>query len=166
MPTPTTQFAEPFAAFYRREYRGLVALAAAVSGSGSLAEDVAQEALLKAHQAWPKISSYDKPGAWVRRVTINIATNRRRRRASERRMAPIAGDRDRSVEIVLRDNALWRAVAELPPRQRAAIALFYLEDRSIADIAEILDCAPNTAKAHLHQGRQALHARLDREELR
>lgn len=166
MPLPTVGTTEPFESFYRREYAAMVALAAAVSGTPSLAEDLAQEALLRAHRAWPRISAYDRPGAWLRRVTINLAANLRRRASTERRLGPVASERPRVVDIVLRDEQVWRAVAELPPRQRAAIALFYLEDRSVAQIAEILDCAENTAKALLHQGRQGLHARLDQENLR
>jgi len=55
-------------------------------------------------------------------------------------------------------------VAARPKNQRAAIALHYLEDRSIAEIAEILDIAPATARVHLHRGRAALRATLgDRE---
>ncbi len=165
MPLSTAGSTEPFESFYRREYAAMVALAAAVSGTPALAEDLAQEALVRAHRAWPKISTYDRPGAWLRRVTINLATNLRRRTSTERRLGPLASERPRVAEMVLRDEQVWRAVAHLPARQRAAIALFYLEDRSIAEIAEILGCAPNTAKAHLHQGRRALHSRLDQENL-
>lgn len=165
MPLSTAGSTEPFESFYRREYAAMVALAAAVSGTPALAEDLAQEALFRAHRAWPKISTYDRPGAWLRRVTINLATNLRRRTSVERRLGPLANERPRVAEIVLRDEQVWRAVAELPAQQRAAIALFYLEDRSIAEIAEVLGCAPNTAKSHLHQGRQALYSRLDQENL-
>lgn len=164
MHTSTFGSTEPFDAFYRREYRGMVALAAAVGGEPAIAEDIAQEALLRALEAWPKISRYDKPGAWLRRITINLASNRRRRASTERRLQPVAFGGRQTVEIVLRDDGVWRAVAALPPKQRAAIALFYLEDLSVEDIAEILDCAENTAKAHLYQGRQALVERLSRED--
>lgn len=150
-----------FEDFYRREYQGMVALAAAVSGSGTFAEDIAQEALLRAHAQWRKVSTYDKPGAWLRRVTINLAANRRRRARTELDSRIRLAEARATVDIVLDDEEVWAAVAELPPKQRAAVALFYLEDRSVQDIAEILDCAVNTAKAHLHQGRQALAERLD-----
>jgi len=150
-----------FDEFYRREYQGMVALAAAVSGSGSFAEDIAQEALVRAHRQWSKISAYDRPGAWLRRVTINLATNRRRRERYERDgRVRVAGDSS-ILDITFHDDELWGAVADLAPKQRAAVALYYLEDRSVDDIAEILGCAANTAKAHLHQGRAALATRLN-----
>jgi RNA polymerase sigma-70 factor (ECF subfamily) len=159
--TLVTSHNRVFEDFYRREYPGMVALAAAVSGSGAFAEDIAQEALVRAHRSWKKISGYDKPGAWLRRVTINLATNRRRRDHTERDNRIRLVDPASTVELDLRDDEVWGAVADLPPKQRAAVALYYLEDRSVEDIAEILGVAVNTAKSHLHLGRQALAARLE-----
>ena len=65
----------------------MVALAAAVSGSAELAEDVAQEAMVRARRHWDRVSAYDKPGTWVRRVTINLALSSRRRIALEAKAA-------------------------------------------------------------------------------
>jgi RNA polymerase sigma-70 factor (ECF subfamily) len=164
MSVPSIGYSETFEVFYRSEYARMVALAAAVSGAPASAEDVAQEALIRAHREWAKVSRYEKPGAWLRRITINLASNKRRRANTERRLAP--GPQRQTVELQLRDHSVWAAVAELPPRQRAAIALYYLEDRAVEEIAEILNCAPGTAKAHLHQGRKALHDRLEHGEQR
>jgi len=58
------------------------------------------------------------------------------------------------------DEQFWNLVRDLPGRQTQAITLFYLEDRSINEISEILGCSPNTAKVHLFRGRQALATRL------
>ena len=52
-----------------------------------------------------------------------------------------------AVEIELRDEGVWAAVADLSPKRRAAIALFYLEDCSVAEISEILRCSVSTARA-------------------
>lgn len=151
-----------FDAFYRAEYSAMVALAAATSGVPSSGEDLAQEALIRAHGQWDRICSYDKPGAWLRRTTINLALNTRRSRRRERRALSVVGrQRSTTVTIVFDDSDVWTAVASLPGQQRAAVALFYLEDRSVADIAEILACAHNTAKAHLHNGRLRLAELLE-----
>lgn len=152
-----------FEAFYRSEYRSMVALAAAVSGSTVHAEDLAQEALWRAHNEWVRVCAYDKPGAWLRRTTINLATNARRSMRRELGAVLRLKKTITTVEIALTDDAVWAHVAKLPPRQRAAIALFYLEDRSVEDIAEIMECSSNTAKAHLHHGRQALATALGKE---
>ena len=57
-------------------------------------------------------------------------------------------------------DEFWALVRQLPDRQAAAVALHYLEDRSIAEMAVILDCAEGTAKAHLHKARATLASRL------
>lgn len=155
--------AESFDAFYLREFPAMVAIAAAVSGSRLAAEDIAQEAMVRAHRSWAKVGSYDKPGAWARRVTINLATSVVRRatldlRARSRMAASDASPIPREPES---DRGVWEAVGRLPGKQRAAIALHYLEDRSVAEIAEILGCSPSTAKVHLHRGRTRLASLLD-----
>ena len=155
VPAPFERFTGDYTTFFRAELRPLVALAAAIAGPDR-AEEIAQEALLRAHREWARIARYDKPGAWVRRVTINLATSSRRRRLSERRaLQRMASQRQMDApppEI----EGFWALVRRLPDRQAAAVALFYLDDLSIAEIADALECAEGTAKAHLHQARQTL----------
>lgn len=159
------QQGESYEDFYHRELPALVALAAAVTGSHLTAEDLAQEALVKAYGQWDRISTYDKPGAWARRVTINLALSSRKRAATEIRAKLRLGRLESRSEAALvpaseEYEPLWEAVRQLPGNQRAAVALRYLEDRSVAEIAEILECAESTAKVHLHRGRTALAERL------
>lgn len=142
--------------FYRRELPAMVALAAAVTGSTIAAEDIAQDALVRAYRRWDRLASYDKPGAWVRRVTINLALSTRKRAATELKARLRLGPEPTLSPAPADHDDLWAAVRQLPGQQRAAIALHYLEDRPVAEIADILDCAENTAKVHLHRGRQAL----------
>ncbi len=155
-------FRESFDAFYRREFPHMVTLAVVISGSRVAAEDLAQEALLRAHRDWERVSTFEKPGAWLRRVTINLATSTLRRTAAETRARLRLGRPEPIPEPVAEDAALWKAVAALPPKQRAAVALFYLEDLSTAEIATVLGCSDATARVHLHRGRQALASALGR----
>lgn len=152
-----------FDSFYRQEMAGLVTLLTALTGSTPQAEELAQEAMLRAHQRWDRISGYDKPGAWVRRVGVNLALNAGARRRSERRaLERLAGDRLQPGMVLPRDDGpddFWAMVRILPRRQAAAVALHYLEDLPVAEVATILGCAEGTAKAHLHKGRTTL-ARL------
>jgi RNA polymerase sigma-70 factor (ECF subfamily) len=152
-----------FTAFYRRELPALVTLAAAIAGTDR-AEEVAQEALLRAHRDWRRIERYDKPGAWVRRVTINLAASTRRRRATEARALARLAHRRQVDAPPPETDGFWSLVRQLPDRQAAAVALHYLEDLSIAEMALVLDCAPGTAKAHLHKARQALAALINDQE--
>lgn len=158
---------EPFDVFYRRELRGVVALAYALSGSRWAAEDLAQEAFLTAHRQWDRISQYDAPAQWVRRVVSNMAVSSYRKRASEARaLLKVAAQRQSPLpELQAPDNEFWHHVRALPKRQAQALALHYLEDRPVAEVAQILQCAVSTAKVHLHKGRQSLAQRLTAEEL-
>jgi RNA polymerase sigma-70 factor, ECF subfamily len=146
---------------YRSEYRSVVGLAYALSGSRGAAEELAQEAFLEAHRAWDRISGYDDPAAWVRRVVANRAVSQVRRRVVEARaLARFAGRRSLPAELVGEDAEFWQHVRRLPARQAQAVALHYLEDRSVAEIAEVLGISPDTVKVHLHRGRHALAASL------
>ena len=74
----------------------------------------------------------------------------------------------RSDEAILpalpaEDEEFWKAVRALPKRQAQVIALHYLEDRSVVEIAEILECSEATVKVHLHKGRTRLADRLQLE---
>lgn len=153
---------ETFEAFYRREFREVVGLAYALSGSRLGAEDLAQEAFVAAHQRWDRIGGYDKPGAWVRRVVANLAISGFRRKAAEAKaLTKLAGQRHQPLpELEPEDEEFWRSVRQLPQQQAKAIALFYIEDRPVTDIADILECSPATAKVHLFRGRQALARKL------
>jgi RNA polymerase sigma-70 factor, ECF subfamily len=165
---PTVRATEAFERFYSREYRSVVGLAYALSGSRSASEDLAQEAFIAAHRNWGKIGAYDKPAAWVRRVVSNLAVSRFRRRATEvKALARLAGLGSNSVvlpELPAEAESFWACVRKLPKRQAQAIALHYLEDLPVSDIAEILDCTPSTVKVHLHKGRRTLASRLGLDE--
>jgi len=152
-----------FETFYRCELPSMVGLARTICGDRETAKDIAQEAMSKAYENWSKIERYDKPGAWLRRVTINLAISKRRRAGREllllRRTAAQRRPVDRHEEV-RPDDEVWDAVRELPPRQRAVVALFYQDDLSTTAIAEILDCSVSTATSHLSQARAALAVTL------
>jgi RNA polymerase sigma-70 factor (ECF subfamily) len=152
---------DAFDAFARRERSALVAFGWSLTGSRAAAEEIAQEALVAAWRSWDAVGGYDRPGAWARRVVANRASSHRRSAGREdRALARLAGraggGAPDAVELPEPDAELWEAVRRLPDRQAQAIALFYLEDRSVAETAAILDCAEGTVKAHLHKARLSL----------
>jgi RNA polymerase sigma-70 factor (ECF subfamily) len=157
---------ETFEEFYRREYVTVVGLAFALSGSRSGAEDLAQEAFFAAHRNWDKIATYDKPGAWVRRVVANMSVSAFRRTTAEARAMRRAalGERRELPDLGATDPAFWAAVRALPRRQAQVIALFYIEDLPIAEVGEILNMKPGTVKRHLHDGRRMLARRLQEDD--
>ena len=158
--------AEDFDAFYAREYPAILTLTYALSGSRWAAEDLTQEAFLTAHRHWERVGGYERPGAWVRHVAANLAASAFRRRMSEARaLARAAAGQPPAVSELPSEGAdFWNAVRSLPRRQAQAIALYYLEDLSVAEIASILGTAEGTVKKQLHDGRKALARRLDIEE--
>jgi RNA polymerase sigma-70 factor (ECF subfamily) len=151
-----------FDRFFAAELPALVRLLTALTGRRDLAEELAQEAMLRAHVRWHRLSTYDHPGAWVRRVATNLATNAWARRRNERRLVERLGHQP-TPELDLPDDAaeFWTTVRMLPDRQATAVTLHYLEDRSVEDVARIMGCVVGTAKAHLHKGRQRLATLLD-----
>jgi RNA polymerase sigma-70 factor (ECF subfamily) len=152
-----------FEDFARRQRSGLVAFAWSLTGSLPAAEELAQEALTAAWSAWDRVGGYDKPGAWARKVVANRASTRRRSLGREARALGRLGSRwaaDR-VELPQADASLWDLVRALPERQAQVVALHYVDDRSVAEIALLLGCAEGTVKTHLHRGRLALAKALD-----
>jgi RNA polymerase sigma factor (sigma-70 family) len=154
-----------FDAFYLVEFPKMVAWASALTGDPAVGEELAQEAMIRSFRHWDRVSTYERPGAWVRRVTTNLAsTARTRRRAESTAFERLATTASASGSEELRDAAeFWAFVRRLPKRQRDAVTLYYLEDRTIADIATELGCSKNTAKAHLFKGRRRLAGWLDAE---
>ena len=172
--SPTIPARAPaFDELYRREWSGLVALGWSLTGSWAAAEELAQDAFADAFRRWDEVAGLDRPGAWVRRAVVNRAASHHRSRAVQARGLARLGSRrvvesdtaatdrtgDRAADQV-GDPAFWAAVRTLPERQAACVALHYLEDRSVADIAEVLALSPATVKVHLHRGRLALAKRL------
>ena len=159
-------FSETFEEFYEREFRAVVGLAYALSGSRSGAEDLAQEAFLVAHRDWDRVGTYARPDVWVRRVVANLSVSVFRRSVVEAKtLARMAlGSTPALPELSAEDAEFWRAVRSLPRRQAQVIALHYLEDRPVAEVAEILGTAQGTVKKHLYDGRQTLARRLKLEE--
>ena len=157
---------ETFEDFYVREFPAVVGLAYALSGSRSGAEDLAQEAFLAAHRGWDRVGGYDDPGVWVRRVVANLSVSAIRRRVVESKaLARIElGQTPALPELSAESVEFWRAVRSLPRRQAQAIALRYLEDLPVAEVARVLGTAEGTVKKHLHEGRKKVVRLLQLEE--
>ena len=157
---------ETFDDFYRREFAAVLGLAYALSGNRWVAEDLAQESFVVAHREWDRVGSYEDPGAWVRRVVTNLSVSVFRRRVIEAKaLARLAlGQVWVLPDLEPPDVKFWRAVRSLPHRQAQVVALHYLEERPVSEIADILGIAPGTVKKHLYDGRQTLARLLEVQE--
>ncbi|MCC5947108.1 MAG: SigE family RNA polymerase sigma factor [Nitriliruptoraceae bacterium] len=153
-----------FASFYATHHRDLTGLAYTLTGSWTVAEDLAQEAFVRAYRDWDRVGDYDRPDSWIRTVLVNLATSRGRRLAAEgRALIRLRGHREDQHTDPLPGAAerFWAAVRSLPRRQAQAVALHYHDERSIEEIAVIMDCAEGTVKSHLHAARRTLADRLE-----
>jgi DNA-directed RNA polymerase specialized sigma24 family protein len=142
--------------FFRAEYPQVVRTVHLILRDAGRAEDIAQEAFLALYARWPRISRYERPELWVRRVAIRLAVRaagRERIRGHLERGAPAATPPSGPTPG---DPDLVRAIRTLSPAQRVAVVLFYFEDRPASDIARILGCAESTARVHLAHARTRL----------
>jgi RNA polymerase sigma-70 factor (ECF subfamily) len=151
---------QSFDAFYRVEYRGVVALAAVLSGSRWAAEDLAQDAFAAAFRSWDVVGGYEFPNLWVRRVVANKSVSLLRRSMAEARARARLDGRPPLEELPDESEEVWDAVRRLPRRQTQAIALVYLDGLSTDEAGVVLGCSGGSVKTHLKRGRETLAKRL------
>jgi RNA polymerase sigma-70 factor (ECF subfamily) len=144
---------------FRRDYARLVR-ALAVAYDAESAADAVQDAFVEADRRWRKISRYDDPAGWIRRVALNrLRDGRRNRRRREEILAtiqPVAPEDVTDERLDLR-----RAIESLPETMRVTVCLHYRGDLSVEQVAAALDVAPGTVKSNLHDARRRLHQRLE-----
>jgi RNA polymerase sigma-70 factor (ECF subfamily) len=152
---------DAFDALFRREFGPITRVAYLVVGDWEVAREIAQDAFVQALRHWQKVQGMEHPGGWVRRVVIRDAVRSRQRHVRGRFLEE---ERARRVDEPATDALDVRsALLTLPARQRAAIALHYLDDRPVAEIASLLGCSAGTVKTHLSRGRAALAKLLGEE---
>ena len=155
-----TTLDDDYAWFYRTEYPTVSRTVFFVVHDRAKAEDITQEAFVRLLERWRRVSRYERPDAWVRRVAIRLAV----RTTQRERLRPVIEQHlDLPTEAGPVDIDLLNAVAALPVRHRAAIVLFYFEDRPIAEIVHILGCTESAVKVWLHRARKTLAEALREE---
>jgi RNA polymerase sigma factor (sigma-70 family) len=126
---------------------------------GDDAEDVVQEAVLRAFLSLSQLRDRDRFESWLCGIALNVAKMQLRRAATEARVLAAAGSNltyeEREPLADVRD-----AVALLPPPQRDAVLLHYIEGLSCEEIATALGSTPGAVKARLHRARVDLRRRL------
>ena len=145
----------PFEGWYRREHPRLLSSLTAITRDRAVAEEVTDEAFVRAYERWARVGAMASPTGWAYRTALNVLRRRHRRHRLEARAArrsPGAGEAapaDWSPEV-------WDALARLPLRERTTVVLFHVADLPTADIAMAMGVAPGTVASSLHSGRARL----------
>ncbi|SCE91557.1 SigE family RNA polymerase sigma factor [Micromonospora chokoriensis] len=152
--------AQSFDDFYRSTARRMMRYGYAVAGDHNEAQDLVQEAYTRAWRQWGRLSEHPAPEAWLRLVVARLATDRWRRLRSLRcalRTAgppqPVAPPNEDSVLLV-------QALRQVPATHRQALALHYLFDMPVDEIAREVGVPVGTVKSWLSRGRSRLAALL------
>ena len=135
-------------------------------GDVHLAQDAAQDAFVEAYLGLERLREAAAFPGWFRRIVAKHCDRQRRKRppvaapaAVEALQADLPGA-DQVLERRGRHGRLHRALEDLPPRQREAVALFYIEDRSLKETARYLEVPVNTVKKRLFDARKGLRERM------
>ncbi len=156
-----------FEEFSREQLPGLVRFAAVLTGDRELAQDVVQDALVRAHQGWRRIAAADRPDLYMRKIVVNGYLSWRRRwyQRSVHPTADVTGFREPTAP-----DPAWRIadadqlagpLARLSRAQRASIVLRFYEDRDDEEIAAVLGCATATVRSHVSRGLNSLRVQLN-----
>ena len=161
--TATARRVPPFQNFLEEQrtivYRFLLAAVGPTE-----ADDCFQETFLSALRAYPRLSDARNLRSWIltiaTRKAIDAGRDRSQRPVPDDDAVRVAADRradaaETALEVDASDP-LWSAVRELPPRQRAAVVHRHVLDRSYSEIAELMGCSEETARANVFQGMRKL----------
>jgi RNA polymerase sigma factor (sigma-70 family) len=148
--------------FVEHEFPRLVAALDLYVGSLHIAEELAQEALLRACMRWQRVGALDSPGGWTYRVAMNLATSHLRRKQAEARAnrRASAGAADLSTDDAAEGMAVRAAVLTLPGKQRAAVILRYFLGMSAVEAAAALGTSAQAVRAATARGVAALQQQL------
>ena len=156
----------PFEALYRRHSRRVYAVLWRLCGHEARAEDLVQEAFVRAWQALPGFRFESAFSTWLHRLAVNTALMELRSRAGGEALETddtaldVHPESDSAGQRTALAIDLERAVATLPPRARAVLVLHDIEGWKHAEIAAELGMAVGSSKAQLHRARGLLRTRL------
>ncbi len=161
-PCPDDQKQAPvtFEGFFADEYDGMLRVAFLIIGSNAVAEELVQDAFVKAYSRWGQL---DNPAGYLRVCVVNGCRDqlRRRRRWSQRASLFVTDETRPSAEP---DHLeLWTGMLRLPVPQRAAIVLRFYENLTGAEIADTLGVSLPAVKSLLHRGLGQLREEMNHE---
>lgn len=160
---------EDFVAYVTGRMPTLRRVATQLAGDAHRGDDLVQQAITRLYLHWRRAAKADNLDAYVYRILVRVFLDEKRLSWSGVRLGAVPADRADPTTVDVESRLLLRdALATLPPRQRAAVVLRYLADRSVDEVAEMLRVSPGTVKSQTHDGLASLRrllgpARLQKE---
>jgi RNA polymerase sigma-70 factor (ECF subfamily) len=133
-------------------------LLALCAGDAALADDIAQDALVRAYVASGSFLGLSKFSTWLFRIAYNCYIDHCRKARPDQTSLDdaVALPASDTSDASFRYQQLYQALERIPEKEKAAIALFYFEDKSIKEISAILNMPQGTVKYQLSMGRNHL----------
>ncbi len=145
-------------------------------GNHHEAEDIAQEAFIRAYVNIARFNMELKFSTWIYRIATNLCIDRIRKKKPDFYLdAEVSGTDgltmysqvaaetnlpEEDLESIELQEAIQRAISKLPEKYRTVIVLKYIEELSLNEISEILDMPLGTVKTRIHRGRESLRQQL------
>jgi RNA polymerase sigma-70 factor (ECF subfamily) len=150
-----------FAAFFRDSYPRVVGQLRVLTGELAGAEDIAQEAFVRAASRWGQLSRYEQPEAWVRKTAFRLAIDELRRATRHRGVLARLGSRSEpAAPLAEEDREVIAALRRLPVPLREALVLHHCLDLPVEAVAAQTGTSVGTVKSRLARGRDRLAALL------
>jgi len=133
-------------------------------GDWDQASDFVQEGLVRVYVAWPRLQKAGREHAYAKRAVVSAFLDHARKRSSKElptEADPQVASGDDVAERVSNRAMLMRALADLPPRQRACVVLRYFEDLSVEDTAQVLGCSEGTVKSQTSRALSSLRSMFE-----
>lgn len=156
---------EQFITLVEGEQKGLRRfLLALCCGNAQAADDIAQESLIKAYLAIDQYRDDGRFGEWLYRIAHNTFLDMRRTERYDANLceATTIADNTTQADAQYQYQDLHVALSTLPPKERTAVLLFYLNGYNIKEIADIVNCSADAVKKQLQRGRDLLRTKLER----
>lgn len=156
---------DTYTQFVLSRQRSLLRFAMVLTGDGPESDELVADVLARVYERWSRIEHLEQINAYVRRMIVNEFVSRRRR---GRRLVPLP---DMSVVADLTSDpagdhaerdALLRLLAELPPKQRAAVVLRYYEGLPDDEIAQAMGCRASSVRSNISRALASLRISVDR----
>jgi RNA polymerase sigma-70 factor, ECF subfamily len=148
---------------FRRCFGPMVRSLSVAAGDREVAADCVQDAFERAFVRWRRVSRLEDPVGWIRHVAVNrMRDHFRKVERGGRAVRRLGAQLPLVTEPAREPSELGALLRQLPPQQRIAAALFYVDDLSVGEVAHAMGLSDGAVKYHLHAARATLRVALEK----